>query len=447
MKTHAASLLCVGLFLPLGGCGESATLMAGRKALRLGELGRAGKLCAEVSRSGVERGRRLAALRCWLESARRRGRLDEVDDDLARRPPSGLTLYGRALARLARDPSHVEEASRLLARAAKRWPREAEIPYRQAVILLADGRPREALELLGRCEDLERSARCALATGHALLDLGRAEEAQKKLREAATRRLSSVDVGRGRALASRLARRSRRAPAGAVRDLKRAKAALEANKQSAALPLLRTLTVDYPQLGYAYSLLGVALLAQEEMAEAVVAFRRASRLCPLDPANAFYLGLIYESRGRLSDAEASYRAALERDPFLARALSRLGKLLTQRKRQREAAKVFDRLASISRGARALRLAGRAHLAAGAWQAARSRYERVLTGAPRDFEAHLRLGEILLKRLAASPGGGADQGESREQLLKKARDHAAAAASIRPTDAAVRKLLTRLKEQQ
>ncbi|MBW2733705.1 MAG: tetratricopeptide repeat protein [Deltaproteobacteria bacterium] len=445
MRCGAALFLCVVLSSSWTGCAEKATLLVGRDALRVGELSRASRVCGKVSQQSGSRDTQLAALRCWLEAARRRGRLRDVDATLAARPVDAPTLYARALAQLAQDPSRVDQALQLLQQASRLWPRQGEILYRQALVLLTDNRPKAALELLRRCETLQPSARCILAGGHALLDLGETQQAQQKLRKAAMSELLPADVQQGHSLAARLARRARRAPAKATRELKRAKVALDANRNAAALALLKALTLDYPELGYAHSLLGVALLAQEEVAEAVVAFRRAKELSPLDGANAFYLGLIYESRGRRSEAEASYRAALERDPFLTRALSRLGGLLMQGKRQKAAAKVFDRLAAMSTGASAWRLAGRAYIATGAWEAARHRYERVLADNSRDFEAHLRLGEILLHQAAARSNSRA--GESKEQLLARVREHATAAASLRPMNPDVRELFAKLRQQQ
>ena len=81
------------------------------------------------------------------------------------------------------------------------------------------------------------------------------------------------------------------------------------------------------------------------------------------------------------------------------------------------------------------MAARAYHAGGQKQQAEERYLRLVKVDPADFEANLRLATLLLERHRAGAGHGT--------LLKKARQHASAAAKIRKRDPELKKVQAEL----
>jgi tetratricopeptide (TPR) repeat protein len=416
------------------GCASRAPRLTHAK--RLLEEGQLRQACAEL-RQLVEqpaaRARRLSALRGWVDCLARAGELDQARRHLARQPDDGARWYGQALVDVADSPAGLGSALQLLRRAAERWPDQAEIPYRAAVLLLADEQPGAALPLLERACRLADSAACAVARAHAWLDLDRLSEALAEVGRAVRLQPRRADIARGRALIQRIGRRTANIPAAARERHQQLLELVQRQERAAeAIRLAEELLMDHPRLGPVQTLLGLAQLRLGNAAEAVVALRRAAQLAPYDAANPLYLGVIHQGRGRLEESVEHYRAALRLDPFLGRAAQQLGEILLRLRRPSEAALALDHAVAVDGGAPlSLRLAGRAHFAAGALERAERCFQRLLQREPPgDFEVHLRLGQLLLRR--------GRQGELRRQ----AEEHARRAAALHPNDPE----LARLREQ-
>jgi tetratricopeptide (TPR) repeat protein len=112
--------------------------------------------------------------------------------------------------------------------------------------------------------------------------------------------------------------------------------------RSAAVTLLRTVLLSYPEHAGARRLLARLLAAEGKRDEAL---RLLDPLVAREDATAedfVMLGQVEQAGGDLRAAEAAYRRALERNPQHLEALARLGELLSWRKETRaEAAQLFE----------------------------------------------------------------------------------------------------------
>ena len=399
------------------------------------------------------RGEALASLRLWISCEARRGGLGAVATWLAEQSPAvpsgqgrapaatvrltGLLLYGQALVQLAQGPTGLAAAEGLLRRAEQAWPDEQEITYRHGMLLLSDDRSEAALVLLRRACRPQPRAECQVALAHALVDLGRDSEARVAIGALPQLAPRGPALAHARAVIRRLARRGALVPLGAKVRYLGYQQKLGADDQAAAelLPQLIELTEEFPEFAGAHRLLGLAHLRLDNAAAALASLRRAAKLNSRDPMAPLLLGALHESRQRLREAALAYQRAIALDPFSARALAALAKIRERGGQHRAAAALYRRLLLLGDRADWRRQAAQAHLRAGLWGEAASDYDQLLRQAPGDFEAHLRLGQLLLRRFT----GEADRG-----LLARARQHAAVAAGLRTADPEVRALVQALR---
>jgi len=428
-----ACLLMTALFL--GGCaGGANTVAAARDLLRAGELPRSCALLDTlVARGEGSPAERLEGIRLLIDCSRKMGRLDGAEHRVKALPGEAERLYGEALLSLARSPSNMEPALKQLGRSAKAWPEAAEIPYRAGLIRLMNGEAVLAKPLLEQSCKLEASALCAVTLAHALLDLGQPEAALAQIQAASKLQPGAREVKRGRALVRRIRRRTRAVPPGARERFQRAMTLLrDEDKASECLRLVEELVLEYPQFPGGHTLVGLAQLRLANPAEAVVALRRAQALNMLDATNPFYLALIYHKRQRWDDTAKLLELALRLDPFHLRALKLLGDVWLRTSQFKRAAALHDRLTALEPDEEThLRMAARAHHAAGQKDRAEERFKRLLVDAPNDFEANLRMAMLLLDRHRAGAGQGT--------LLAKAKEHAGKAAKVRRDDPEVKRV--------
>jgi len=432
-------VLALSIALTVGACAGTPTDERAQQLMRAGDVRRAcDQLRALVDEEGP-RERQLNRVRELTECLSRIGRLEELARLLAPRPEDGLRLYGEALLEVARSPMALGRALQLLARAEARWPGLGEIPYRAGILLLADEQPARALPYLQRACRLSETAACVVAQAHALLDLNQTQQALALAGRLPLLRPRKVDVDRGRALIQRIAKRSRRIPPAARTKLDEADQLLERDRAGDAIRLLEELLLDHPRLGAAHRSLGLAHLRLGNAADAVVALRRATELDPLDSSSHLFLAALYQSRGLVDESVTEYREALRLNPFLEEAAQRLGELLLQRGRAAEAAEILDRAGAVDGGgALSLRLAARAHLAAGKLDRAERCLVRLHQREPQDFETNLRLAQLLADRYA-------QQGGASPETLARAFEHLDQAAASRPADPELAELRRRLQK--
>src|SRR5277367_3561921 len=103
-----------------------------------------------------------------------------------------------------------------------------------------------------------------------------------------------------------------------------------------------TMTERFPLNGFAWKVLGTALMKMRRSGEAQASMLKAVALLPHDAASHNTLGFILQQLGRSPEAEASYRRALELKPDYTDAHFNLGVLLQEAKRLPEAEAVFRR---------------------------------------------------------------------------------------------------------
>lgn len=231
--------------------------------------------------------------------------------------------------------------------------------YNLGILLLNDGRVREALEVFdGALATWPEFAPAALGRGLSLLRLDRPAEAVSAL-EAARRngaQYAAVHAALGEAYLA--TGRSREARAEFERAL-----ALDSTDVRASLRL-------------------AALLVQaREFDAAGSRFEAARRFATEGPIRAdgcIGLAVLAEERGDLDEADRWYAEALENDPNSTRALERRANLALYRGRADEAVAACRRLAELDRGnARVLWMLGRSLAAAGRTDEARETLDRSL----------------------------------------------------------------------
>ncbi len=395
-----AALLLISLLMAGGCIGKRPGVADARRFMAAGETSRACDLLEDLLTEASTPSVRLDAVRLYVDCSRRMGSLARAEVQVARLKGEGARLYGQAMLTLARSSSNLERSIELLNRAARAWPGSGEIPFRAGLLLLLDSQPRLARPLLEQGCRLETSSTCAITLAHALLDLGLIEEALAQARASMRLHPKARDLKRGRALVRRIQRRTRAVPPGAKGRFQHAMGLLRnEDKGSECLRIVEEIVLEHPNFAGGHTLVGLAHLRMGNPAEAVVALRRAAKLNPLDATNSFYLALIYQQRQRWDDTSSMLERTLELDPFHLRALKLLGEVQLRTRRNKKAAEVLDLLSSLDPGNKInLRLSARAHLASGHQKRAEERYQRLLKGAPTDFEANLRLAQLMLKRL-------------------------------------------------
>ncbi len=166
----------------------------------------------------------------------------------------------------------------------------------------------------------------------------------------------------------------------------------------------RLLDAD-PRDAAAWSALGRASLALNELDEAVEAFERAVAIGVRDPTPYLNLGLLYASRGQLEPALQAFELGLERDPRNQSARFNQARVLLGLGRAREAVQELERLtaAAPEDWEAALALAD-ARLVAGQRESALGD-ALALADTARDAAALASLAKILIREGVLGPASG------------------------------------------
>ncbi|SEN04794.1 type IV pilus biogenesis/stability protein PilW [Halomonas caseinilytica] len=146
----------------------------------------------------------------------------------------------------------------------------------------------------------------------------------------------------------------------------------------------------------AYTRLGEAYLARDDLQRASEALGHALELAPGDAEARQAMAMVHQRRGDDALAEENFRAALHDDPDLTRARNNYAAFLYDRGRIREACHQLQRASKdtryINRGQLLVNL-GRCQRATGDEAAARASFEQALRIDPGRPGAHLRLAEL------------------------------------------------------
>ena len=177
----------------------------------------------------------------------------------------------------------------------------------------------------------------------------------------------------------------------------RATPLLKAGKYAEAIPLLHRAARLRPDDHDTLHDLGLALTRCQRFAEAIGALRRAAALRPKHAPTHFALGQALELQGSALTALASYERAVALTPRMAEAQARIGELLLTFSREGEAIEALQRAASAAGDTTFGRLCrARSLWALNRADDAGSTLRRTIALDPKNGEAHLMLGQILLE---------------------------------------------------
>ncbi|MGI9265194.1 MAG: tetratricopeptide repeat protein, partial [Gammaproteobacteria bacterium] len=150
--------------------------------------------------------------------------------------------------------------------------------------------------------------------------------------------------------------------------------------------------LDGQAMGLAYGRMGIHYLAHEQQEAAGACFRNAIALNPENPRWPYYLAVHYEETGALEEAAESYFSAIELNPGYAPAQVRTGRVLLELDRVDEAEAAFKAALQRDNGmAAAFAGLGQVEFARGNYPQAIERYEHALSIQPEATQLHYRLG--------------------------------------------------------
>ncbi len=154
--------------------------------------------------------------------------------------------------------------------------------------------------------------------------------------------------------------------------------------------------IDFnPQDGTAYNNLGMALSAQGNLEEAIVAYRRAIDLNPQDATAYNNLGMALSAQRQFEEAIAVYRRAIDLAPQNAATYNNLGNALSEQRKFEEAIAVYRRAIDLAPDlADTHNNLGNALRAQGNLAEAIAAYRRAIDLNAEDAVAHHNLGVVL-----------------------------------------------------
>lgn len=117
---------------------------------------------------------------------------------------------------------------------------------------------------------------------------------------------------------------------------------MRGEKYLAAIPALRTVVRERPDMPQGWQALAQCLVATDKYSEAIEPYEQALQLQP-DPKTAFLLGSVAQKAGDNEKAIAAYQQALALDPKYVKAQYNLALVLMDAKRYEEAVTAFDGL--------------------------------------------------------------------------------------------------------
>jgi protein O-GlcNAc transferase len=159
---------------------------------------------------------------------------------------------------------------------------------------------------------------------------------------------------------------------------------------------LREAVALNPAQAAPWSLLGVALLKQGRLDEAVDALQRSIALDPSDSLTWSNLGAAHWAQGRLNQADEAYAKSLSLSPENSLHARNYARLLTERQQPERALKLLEEaLNRDPNDVSAWLLAGNALQVMGDMNQARSAYERALAAAPGSSTARYSLALLLI----------------------------------------------------
>lgn len=369
-----------------------------RGLLRQGQADKAIPILAQLHRQAPDD---LGIARTLVEAHLKAGRAGELIAQLSSRESAGAAKhYMLGLAYFGQSPHSSPPAIRELQAAIALAPREAELPYRLGLALLASEQFRSALP------PLERAAELAPARSDILLTLARAryrlgdfEGAVSALRKLVAASPTRAEVVAAREVMDAIADPFTAVPPaarGALESSLRLLHEMDAPQQ--AIAALDEIARQNPRLSIVHTLLALAYQRLDDDGSAVDELKRAIELSPSDGRALYYLGEVYVRRRRTAQAQECFQRAVELNPLLQDAYLRLGDwaieerdlLTAQAQFQIGVALSPDSLAPRAKLALAMQLQGN-------WAGAERELREVLKRDPDNLELKLRMGQLFLDK--------------------------------------------------
>ncbi len=292
--------------------------------------------------------------------------------------PTVAEAYRTAIAH--HEAGHLTEAEALYRRILEVAPAYAGCLHRLGGLVLATGRPEEAIALVGRAVSIDNREPVYFNTlGNAHFALGQLVRAEALYRRAL--RLKSDYVGARYNLGNVLQARHR--------------------PEAARVEYQRVLSI-LPEHAEAHNNLGMVLLALDRPQEALPCFQRALAI-RRDYADAhFNLGAALRELGRLPEAVARYRRAIQLRPESAEVHNSLGTALLEQGKLEEALAHLEQAIQFDpEYAEAHNNLGTALLDQGRFDEAAVRFERAIQLRPEYAEAHFNRAELPNVRLKST----------------------------------------------
>ncbi|MGZ3158696.1 MAG: tetratricopeptide repeat protein [Burkholderiaceae bacterium] len=173
-------------------------------------------------------------------------------------------------------------------------------------------------------------------------------------------------------------------------------AMLNQQRLAEAEQIARAMTMQFPQHGFGWMMLGAVLVRQGSIATALQPAKNAAALMPNDADAHNNLGLALGMQGMTSEAEASFRKALKLKPDFAGAHFNLGNALKQQRRWMEAEASFRQTIRIVPNFPGAHYSlGNALNEQSRWTEAEASFQRTLTLKPDFAAAHHDLGNTYM----------------------------------------------------
>lgn len=247
-----------------------------------------------------------------------------------------------------RQGGRLAEAERIYREGLSRHPRHPVLLGKLGELLLQRGTFDEALPLLDQARQLApTTVELWLLQTRCLLQMGRAKDAKRLITEAMRKGLRHplADELLEKAAASNGSAQGK-TPASA-QDLRQLDALLRGGRYAVAERQARELLGRHAGSPQVWYMLGMAVISQGRLEEAVEPFRRAWELDPRMAPAGFNLAFALERLGRLDEALDAYRRTVVVAPQMADAHNNLGNVLHKLERDEEALAAYGRAIALA----------------------------------------------------------------------------------------------------
>jgi len=321
--------------------------------------------------------------------------------------------YMRGLLLYSQPATAENEALAAFRQAIAAEPKEPEFRYRLGIALLELERYAEALEMLQTALGLApQKATWQLPLAKTLFMLEKNEEAIAALRKSLGGMLSPAELQTAKSLMNALV--DEHLPASAQAVLDEAVQWLNvADVPQQAVALLEGLLMDFPDLGLAHALLGLAYQKLDDAGRAIEEFKKAISLAPNNGMHHYYLAQVYASKRRPQEAKREYASAIQKNPFLDDVHVKLGDMALQESNWPLARQHFQTAVYLGNAPARLKLA-LTHQEEKNWAAAEAEFLTLLKHMPDNLELKLRAGVFYTEYFLASSSS-----QEKTQLRNKA----------------------------